>query len=109
MRHSMHGLLAAPFRCRRLRVCPECRDSPARAAPSYAKSSCAETKSRHGSQLVLATHSPILLAYPDSSIFDLSDGKIVERRYEDTDHYRITADFFAHRATMLKELFTDDE
>lgn len=64
---------------------------------------------RRGSQLVLATHSPILLAYPDSCIYDLTDGKIVERRYEDTDHYRITADFFAHRATMLKELFTDDD
>ncbi len=64
---------------------------------------------RRGSQLVLATHSPILLAYPDACIYELADGAIVPRDYEDTDHYRITADFFAHRATMLKELLSDDE
>ena len=64
---------------------------------------------RRGSQLVLATHSPILLAYPESCIYNLADGKIHACRYEDTDHYRITTDFFAHRATMLKELFTDDD
>ena len=64
---------------------------------------------QRGSQLVLATHSPILLAYPDACIYELADGAIVARAYEDTDHYRITADFFAHRATMLKELLSDDE
>ena len=63
---------------------------------------------RRGSQLVLATHSPILLAYPDARIYELAGDKIVERRYEDTDHYRITSDFFSHRATMLRELLTDD-
>ena len=64
---------------------------------------------QRGSQLVLATHSPILLAYPDACIYELADGTIVPRAYEDTEHYRITADFFAHRATMLKELLSDDE
>jgi hypothetical protein len=29
------------------------------------------------------------------------------RAYEETDHYRISADFFAHRAAMLKELLRD--
>jgi len=64
---------------------------------------------QRGSQLVLATHSPILLAYPDACIYELAHGAIVARAYEDTDHYRITADFFAHRATMLTELLSDDE
>lgn len=64
---------------------------------------------RRGSQLVVATHSPILLAYPDACIYELAEGKIVQRRYEDTDHYRITTDFFVHRDTMLNELFKEDE
>lgn len=64
---------------------------------------------RRGSQLVLATHSPILLAYPDACIYQLAAERIVERRYEDTDHFRITSDFFLHRATMLRELFIDDD
>jgi predicted ATPase len=63
---------------------------------------------RRGSQLVLATHSPILLAYPDSLIYELADGKFTQRAYEATDHYQVTADFFAHRELMLKELLTDD-
>ena len=63
---------------------------------------------RRGSQLVIATHSPILLAYPDSLIYELADGRFVARKYEETDHYRVTGDFFAHRESMLKELLTDD-
>jgi len=63
---------------------------------------------RRGSQLVLATHSPIILAYPDALIYELTAGQIVERAYEATDHYRVTADFFTHRGPMLKELLRDD-
>lgn len=63
---------------------------------------------RRGSQLLVATHSPILLAYPDSCILELTDGQFVQRAYEDTDHYRVTADFFGHRESMLKELLSDD-
>ena len=63
---------------------------------------------RRGSQLLLATHSPIILAYPDACIYELADGKIAVRAYEDTDHYRVTTDFFTHRASMLKELLSDD-
>jgi predicted ATPase len=63
---------------------------------------------RQGSQLLLATHSPILLAYPDSLIYEFADEKIVRRAYEGTNHYRVSIDFFAHRQTMLTELLTDD-
>jgi predicted ATPase len=64
---------------------------------------------RSGSQLVLATHSPLLLAYPGAQIYELAGERIVERRYEETDHYRITADFVAHRDAMLRELLTEDD
>lgn len=62
---------------------------------------------RRGSQLILATHSPILLAYPEARIYELTAEAIVERRYEETEHYRISSDFFSHRASMLKELLAD--
>ena len=35
-----------------------------------------------GGQFMIATHSPVLLAYPDATIFQLSDAGIDERRYD---------------------------
>jgi predicted ATPase len=42
------------------------------------------------SQFIIATHSPILLAYPQSKIVGLDDGKLTELSYEDTEHFTIT-------------------
>ena len=64
---------------------------------------------RRGSQLVIATHSPILLAYPDARIYEVSDGRFAERAYEETDHYRLTAAFLERRQTMLRELLKDEK
>lgn len=63
---------------------------------------------RRGSQLIVSTHSPILLAYPDACIYELSGEEIVEREYEETDHYRVTADFFEHRPAIVRELCRDE-
>lgn len=59
------------------------------------------------SQFVIATHSPILLAYPDAAIynFDQTPMQIIE--YEDTDHFFITRQFLNDRESMLKKLFDD--
>lgn len=46
-----------------------------------------------GSQFVIATHSPILMAYPDAKIFLFSKDGIKETIYEETDHYLITKRF----------------
>ena len=40
-------------------------------------------------QFVIATHSPILLAYPGAQIFSFGQTQIKEVQYEDTSHYRI--------------------
>lgn len=61
---------------------------------------------RAGSQFLIATHSPILMAYPGATILLLEDG-IREVAYEDTEHYTVTRDFFNHRAAMLRELFAE--
>jgi predicted ATPase len=46
-----------------------------------------------GSQFVVATHSPILMAYPDALILHCTPGGLRPVRYEDTEHFRITRDF----------------
>ncbi len=54
-----------------------------------------------GSQFIIATHSPILMAYPDAAILQCGRGGILPVAYEDTEHFRITRDFLAHRETLL--------
>ena len=57
-----------------------------------------------GSQFIIATHSPILMAYPEASIFQCSGDGIAQVAYEETEHYRITRDFLANPARMLRIL-----
>ncbi len=69
-----------------------------------------ETRS---SQLVIATHSPILMAYPGATLYHLdADTGIAPIAYEDTAHYQVTRDFLANREQFFKHLFAagvDDE
>ena len=61
------------------------------------------------SQFVIATHSPIVMAYPDARIFLLTDDGIGEIAYEETEHYRVTRDFLARREQMLKILMESQD
>jgi predicted ATPase len=61
-----------------------------------------------GAQFVIATHAPILLAYPGASIFQLSETGISAVAYQDTEHFRLSRDFFAAPDRMLKVLLDDD-
>jgi predicted ATPase len=62
---------------------------------------------KQGSQLIIATHSPILLAYPNATIYELSESGIDRVEYEGTDHFLLTRDFLNAREHFLRELFTD--
>jgi predicted ATPase len=57
-----------------------------------------------GSQFIIATHSPILMAYPDAWIYQFGPEGIERIAYEDTEHFRITRDFLANPERMLKIL-----
>lgn len=56
-------------------------------------------------QFIIATHSPILLAYPEADIYVLNDNEIKLTEYEETEHYTITKQFLNNREGMLKYLF----
>ena len=64
---------------------------------------------KQGSQFIIATHSPILLAYPNAKILSFDATGITEVAYEDTEHYAITRDFLNHYPRRLQQLFQDDE
>jgi len=56
------------------------------------------------SQFIIATHSPILMAYPDACIYLFSKEGVSEVAYEDTEHFKVTHDFLASRERMLRVL-----
>jgi predicted ATPase len=64
---------------------------------------------RGGSQFIIATHSPIVMAYPKATIYHLSQHGIEAVRYEDTEHYGLTRDFLLHRERFFKAIFDLDE
>ena len=56
------------------------------------------------SQFIIATHSPIITAYPDCLIYQLSEVGFTETKYEETDNYQIIRDFINDRERMLQVL-----
>ncbi len=62
-----------------------------------------------GGQFLVATHSPLLLAYPGARIFSFDDDDITPIAWEDTDHVRITRDFLADPARYLHHLASGRE
>ncbi len=52
-------------------------------------------------QFIMATHSPILLAYPGAQIFNFDSSRVEEVDYEDTAHYRLYKQFFTDRSIFL--------
>ena len=60
-------------------------------------------------QFIIATHSPILLGYPDAQILNFDEHPVGEIQYEDTLHYIITRRFLENRKAVLHELFSDPD
>lgn len=63
----------------------------------------------HRSQLIIATHSPILLAYPHARIYEFSEHGIKEVKYTDTELYQITKDFLNRHERMLEILIEAED
>lgn len=56
------------------------------------------------SQFIIATHSPILLGYPDAVIYVAGPNGLQLTAYEDTEHYKLTKHFLDDRHEILEEL-----
>jgi predicted ATPase len=61
------------------------------------------------SQFVIATHSPILLAYPHAKIIRFDQAGLCEVAYEDTEHFAVTRDFLNHHEHRVQQLLHDDD
>ena len=58
-------------------------------------------------QFVIATHSPLLMAYPEAEIFWLDDMGMHPISYRETEHYVITRRFLENPQRMLDILLKD--
>jgi predicted ATPase len=56
------------------------------------------------SQFIIATHSPILMAYPDAWIYSCAKDGIRRIEYAETEHYQVTRDFLSDPQRMLQVL-----
>jgi predicted ATPase len=61
-----------------------------------------------GGQFIIATHSPIILAYPQASILHFTAEGIAPVAYQDTEHYKVTKAFLTRTDKMLEELFSPE-
>jgi predicted ATPase len=60
------------------------------------------------SQFIIATHSPILLAYPQAKIIMFDDNGWHDVAYEETEHYSVTRDFLNNYHKRLQQLFSPE-
>jgi predicted ATPase len=59
------------------------------------------------SQFIIATHSPILMAYPEAWIYQITSSGIDRVAYEDTDHFQLTKAFLNRPQHILAQLLKD--
>jgi predicted ATPase len=63
----------------------------------------------HGSQFVVATHSPVLLALPNATIFQMTDAGPRPIAYDDVEHVVLYRSFLADPQRFLHYLLADDD
>ncbi|RST57586.1 ATP-binding cassette domain-containing protein [Siminovitchia terrae] len=57
------------------------------------------------SQFIIATHSPIIMAYPDALLYEFTREGIKKTTLENTEHFRLMKQFFDDKERMLFHLF----
>lgn len=60
-----------------------------------------------GSQIIISTHSPVILAYPDAEIFVAEDGILKATSYDDCYIYRDMLAFITNKDLVIKKLLSD--
>jgi len=64
---------------------------------------------RAGSQFVIATHSPVILACPGARVYELGDHGLVETAYDDLEAVQLTRAFLQAPERFLRAALADDE
>lgn len=59
------------------------------------------------SQFIIATHSPILMSYPDAEVFEFTQDGIKSVNYQETEHFQVTKRFLNDPEGFYKHLFQE--
>lgn len=61
-----------------------------------------------GSQFIIATHAPILLAYPDAQVWAFTESGIEKSSFTDTEHYQLTKRMLDDPDGMMRMLLQNE-
>ncbi len=56
------------------------------------------------SQFIVATHSPMLLTFPDAEVYQIREDGISSVRFQDTEHYRTTVRFLQNPESAIEDI-----
>ena len=59
---------------------------------------------KEDSQFIISTHSPILMAYPGATIYQLTENGLHKTEYDKTEHYMLMKYFLTHIAGVFREI-----
>lgn len=100
---SFFSLLMNRFRGQGLYILdePEAALSPTRQMAMIARM---HALVQEQSQFIIATHSPIIMAYPEAQIYLVDSKGIIPVNYTDTEHFTVTRDFLNKHEKFIKGL-----
>ena len=58
-------------------------------------------------QIIMATHSPVLMAYPDARLLRLSKSGLEPVTVEQTDHYKVMREFYDDPAGFVEAVIEE--
>jgi predicted ATPase len=58
----------------------------------------------HNAQFIIATHSPILMAFPDATIYSFDTAPVRAVAYQDLEHVSVTREFLANPQRYLRHI-----
>ncbi|MEG0019653.1 MAG: AAA family ATPase [Oscillospiraceae bacterium] len=85
---------------------PEAALSPAKMLTLLAEIDALVKKN---SQFIIATHSPILMSFPNAEVYELTEDGINSVDYKQTEHYQLTRRFLESPERMLHYLLDTEE
>lgn len=62
-----------------------------------------------GCQFIIATHAPIVMAYPGATIYHVDRNGLEAVEYEDLEHVRLTRDFLSDRERYVARILSGDD
>jgi predicted ATPase len=85
---------------------PEAALSPARILAFMSIINNLEQSGR--AQFLIATHSPMLICYPEAEIYQFDDSGVNKTSYQETEHFALTRSFLENPSVYLRHLFQDN-